>query len=371
MRIVCNKSKLSTGIGIVSKAVSTKTSLPILECILLEVKNGKIKLTANDLEIGIETYVEGTILEEGKAAVEARLFSEMIRKLPDSEVTIETESDYKIKISCEKAEFRIPYKSGDDFSYLPDIEKEKSITISQLSLREVIKQTIFSISDNENTKLMTGESFEVKNNQLIVVSLDGHRISMRKINLKGENENVKVVVPGKTLTELSKIINGGMEDEVTIYFSDKNILFEFDETRVVSRLLEGEYFKITQMLSIDHKMLLHVNKKEFLSCIDRASLLINESDKKPIIINIKNDNNMYLRVDTNMGSLSEEIEIKKEGGEIVIGFNPKFLMDALRVIDEDEVTIYMNDSKNPCIIKDEEESYIYVILPVNINASAY
>jgi DNA polymerase-3 subunit beta len=371
MRIKCKKSDLASGINIVSKAVSTKTTMPILECILIDVRNGRIRLIANDLEIGIETYIDGTILEEGKVAIEAKLFNDIIRKLPDSEVNIETDSDYKTVITCEKAKFKISCKSGDDFSYLPDIEKEKSITISQFSLREIVRQTIFSISDNENTKLMTGESFEVKDNQLIVVSLDGHRISMRKIDLKGENEDVKVVVPGKTLMDLSKIISGGTEDEVSIYFSDKNILFEFDNTRVVSRLLEGEYFKITQMLSIDHKMMVNVNKRELLSCIDRASLLISESDKKPIIISVKNDNIMYLRVDTNMGSLNEEVEVTKEGGEIIIGFNPKFIMDALRVIDDETVSIYMNDTKNPCIIKDEAGSYIYVILPVNINAAAY
>ncbi len=371
MRIKCSKNNLAAGINIVSKAVSTKTTMPILECILIEAVNDRIKLTANDLEIGIETFIDGTILEEGKIAIESKIFSDIVRKLPESEIDIETSEDYKTTIRCEKSKFVIASKSGEDFSYLPDIEKEKSITLSQFDLREVVRQTIFSISYNENTKLMTGESFEVKDNTLIVVSLDGHRISLRKIPLKGENENVKVVVPGKTLMDLSKIINGGAEDEVNIYFTDRHILFEFDETRVVSRLLEGEYFKISQMLSIDYKMRVNVNKKELLDCIDRASLLIKESDKKPIIISIKNDNNMYLHVDSNMGSMNEEISIRKDSGEIVIGFNPKFIMDALRVIDDEEVNIYMNDFRNPCIIKNEEESYIYVILPMNINTAAY
>ncbi len=371
MRIKCSKSDLLTGINIVSKAVSTKTSMPILECILIEVRNGRIKLIANDLEIGIETYIKGTILDEGKIAIEAKLFSDIIRKLPESEISIETNSDYKAVINCEKSRFTISCKSGDDFSYLPIIEKEKSITISQFSLKELVRQTIFSISDNENAKLMTGESFEVRDNQLIVVSLDGHRISLRKIELNGENENVKCVVPGKTLQDISKIISGGTDDMITIYFSDKNILFEFGDTKVVSRLLEGEYFKISQMLSIDHRMMVNLNKKEFAGCIDRSLLLVNEADKKPIILSVKDDNNLYLRVDTNMGSLNEEMEIEKEGGEIIIGFNPRFLLDALRVIDDENVKIYMNDSKSPCIIKDEKESYIYVILPVNINTAAY
>ena len=240
-----------------------------------------------------------------------------------------------------------------------------------MTLRDVIRQTIFSISDNENTRLMTGECFEIKNNKLSVVSLDGHRISMRNIELKGENPDIKVVVPGKTLQEVSKILSGGIDDEVSIFFSDNHILFEFEDTRIVSRLIEGEYFKISQMLSIDHKIVVKANKRDLMAIIDRASIFIQETDKKPIVVSVKNDNNMYLRVDTNIGSLNEELEITKEGEEIIIGFNPKFIMDALRAIDDDTVNIYMYDSKSPCIIKDAEESYIYIILPININTSIY
>ena len=371
MNIKCKKDDLLSGINIVSKAVASKTSLPILECIMVEAMNGKIRLIANNIELGIETYIEGTTIEEGKAAFEAKIFSDIIRKLPQSDISIETDSDYKAKIVCEKSKFTIPYHAGDDFPYLQQIEKDNSIRISQFSLREIIRQTIFSISDNENTKLMTGESFEVKNNELIVVSLDGHRISRRKIALNGENSDMKVVVPGKSLIELSKIISGDSDNEVAIYFSDNHMLFEFDNTRVVTRLIEGEYFKISQMMAINNDLKVTVNRKELMGCIDRATLLIQETDKKPIIVSVKNDNNMYVRLDTNMGSLNEELEIKKEGNEIIIGFNPRFLMDALRVIDDEEIDIYLNDSKSPCFIKDSEESYIYIILPININVAAY
>jgi DNA polymerase-3 subunit beta len=218
---------------------------------------------------------------------------------------------------------------------------------------------------------MTGELFEVKDGVLTVVSLDGHRISLRNIQLKDGADNIRVVVPGKTLNDLSKIITGGVEDMVTIYFTDRHILFEFEETIVVSRLLEGEYFKIVQMLSMDHKIKVKVNNREFLECIDRASLLIKDSDKKPIVVSIKDDNNMYLKVDTMMGSMNEEISVDKEGEEIIIGFNPRFLMDIMRVIDDEDIYLYMRDSKSPCIIKDDAESYIYVVLPVNINVEAY
>ncbi len=371
MKIKCSKQDLLSSLNIVSKAVSTKTTMPILECILVEVYENKIKLTANDLEIGIETKLKGSVIEMGRIAIEAKIFNDIIRKLPDSDIYIESTSDYKTIIRCEKAKFVISSKSGEDFTELPEIEKDKKITISQFTLKEIIRQTIFSISDNENNKLMTGELFEVKDGKLTVVSLDGHRISMRNVSLNGEAANVRVVVPGKTLNDISKIISGGIDDMVNIYFTDRHILFEFEDTIVVSRLLEGEYFKIVQMLSMDHKIKVDVNNKEFLNCIDRASLLIKDSDKKPIVINIKNDNNMYLKVDTLMGSMNEEIEIKKDGDEIIIGFNPKFLMDVLRVIDDESITMYMRDSKSPCIIKDNQESFIYVVLPVNINVGAY
>lgn len=371
MKIKCSKQDLSAALNIVSKAVSTKTTMPILECVLIDVCADSIKLTANDLEIGIETSLNGTVIEMGRIAIEAKIFTDIVRKLPDSDIYIESTSDYKTIIRCEKARFVISSKSGEDFTELPDIEKEKKISISQFTLKEVIRQTIFSISDNENNKLMTGELFEVKNGKLTVVSLDGHRISMRNITLKDESSDVRVVVPGKTLNDISKIISGGVDDMVNIYFTDRHILFEFDETTVVSRLLEGEYFKIVQMLSMDHKIKVNVNNREFLDCIDRASLLIKDSDKKPIVVNIKDDNNMYLKVDTLMGSMNEEIEINKDGDEIIIGFNPKFLMDVLRVIDDESINMYMRDSKSPCIIKDDEENYIYVVLPVNINVGAY
>lgn len=371
MKIQCLKSNLLSALNTVSKAVSTKTTMPILECVLIEVYSDSIKLTANDLELGIETSLEGKVIEMGRIAIEAKIFTDIVRKLPDSDIFIESTEDYKTIIRCEKAKFVISSKSGEDFTELPEIETSNKISISQFALKEVIRQTIFSISDNENNKLMTGELFEVKDGKLTVVSLDGHRISLRNIELKENANDIRVVVPGKTLNDVSKIISGGAEDMVDIFFSDKHIVFKFDKTTVVSRLLEGEYFKIVQMLSMDHKIKVKVNNREFLDCIDRASLLIKESDKKPIVVNIKNDNNMYLKVDTMMGSMNEEIEISKEGEEIIIGFNPRFLMDVMRVIDDEDITLYMRDAKSPCIIKDDAESFIYVVLPVNINAGAY
>lgn len=367
MKIICSKSSLQKSVNIVLKAVPSKTTMPILECILIDASQGKIKFTSNDMELGIETTVEGNILEKGIVALDAKIFSEIVRKLPENNVTIETDSRLNTTITCEKAKFNIPGQSGEDFTGLPNVEKNDSIAISQFTLKEVIRQTIFSIAVNENNKLMTGELFEVNENLLKVVSLDGHRISIRKIELKENYGKKKVVVPGKTLTEISKILSGETEDMVHIFFTDNHIVFEFDETIVVSRLIEGEYFRIDQMLSSDYETKVTINKKELLSCIDRATLLIKEGDKKPIIIHIT-DESMELKINSQIGSMNEDIDIAKEGKDIMIGFNPRFLMDALRVIDDESVDIYLVNPKAPCFIRDEKQTYTYLILPVNFTA---
>lgn len=365
MKIVCTKSNLFSGVQTVSKAVPSKTTMSILECILVDTRSGEIRLTANDMELGIETVIDGEIIEKGMIALDAKIFLEIVRKLPDSDITIETNDSYKTTITCEKAKFNIIGKSGEDFSFLPEIEKKDSVMISQFTLKEVIRQTIFSIADNDNNRLMTGELFEIDNDTLKVVSLDGHRISIRKISLKNSYDEKKVVVPGKTLSEVSKILSGDMDKDVNLYFTDRHILFEFDRTIVVSRLIEGEYFNINQMLSSDYETKVKINKREFLDCIDRATLLVKEGDKKPVIINIS-DGSMELKMNSIVGSMDEEIDIAKEGKDLVIGFNPKFLIDSLRVIDDEEVDLYMVNPKAPCFIRNAEESYIYVILPVNI-----
>ena len=368
MKLVCSKSNLLNGVQIVSRAVPNNTTMSILECILIDASNGIITLTANDMDLGIETVIEGDILEKGIIALDAKIFLEIVRKLPDSLIRIESDSSFRTVITCEKAKFTIAGKSGEDFSYLPVVEREESIVISQFSLKEMVRQTIFSISDNDSNKMMTGELFEINGDEMRLVSSDGHRISIRRLQLRESYAPKKVVVPGKTLNEVSKILSGGSDSDLIIYLTAKHMVFEFDKTVVVSRLIEGEYFSIDRMLSGDYETKVRINKREFLECIDRATLLTREGDRKPIVINIS-DEGMTLRIDSALGSMNEDIEIEKQGKDLMIGFNPKFLIDALRVIDDEEVDLYMVNPKAPCFIKNEEESYIYLILPVSLVAN--
>ncbi len=363
MKIICSKSNLIQGINIVSKAVPAKSTMAILECILIDVSENVIKLTANDMELGIETVVEGDIIKKGIVAVDAKIFSEIIRKLPDNDVSIETDENYQTTIICEQAKFTIVSRSGEEFSYLPELERKNPLTISQFTLKEVICQTIFSIAQTDSIKILTGELFEIKGDKMRVISLDKHRISIRNIALKKAYDDIKVIVPGKTLNDLSKILPGEMDRDVNIFFTPNHIIFEFGDTMVVSRLIEGEYYNVDKMISKDYETKVAVSKKELLDSIDRSTLLIRDNNKKPIVLDIQ-DGDMELKMNSSIGSMKESIQIEKEGKDLVIGFDPKFIMDALRVIDDENITVYFLNPNAPCFIKNDDESYNYMILPV-------
>ncbi len=367
MKIICSKDILSKAVSTVLKAIPGKTTMPILECILINAEGNKIKLTATDTELGIETTIEGNITQPGRIAIEAKIFSDIIRKLPDNEVVITTDENSNMNIQCEKAVFDIPGYDGYDFQALPSFEHKSYISLSQMTLKDIIRQTIFSISENENNRLMSGELLEIKNGILRLVSLDGHRISIRRIMLKNVYPDKKVIVPGKSLNEISKILSGGAEDDVEISFTPNHILFEFENTKVVSRLIEGKFFDVEKMNIKDYETKVKVNRKNFLDCIDRGTLLVKEGDKKPIILNVADDN-VTIMINSFMGSMKEELPIEKTGKDIMIGFNPKFMLDALRAVEDEDVELYFVNSKAPCFIKNNSESYVYVVLPVNFSS---
>ncbi|KIR02510.1 DNA polymerase III beta subunit [Lachnospiraceae bacterium TWA4] len=365
MKVAFIKTDLLNGLNIVSKAVASRSTSSILECVLIDAKDQEVTLTANDTTLGIETKLMAHVIEPGQIAIEARLFTEIIRKLPNSQIVLEL-NDSQVNITCENANFKIPYVSPEEFTSLPEIDKENYIKVSQFTLKEVIRQTIFALSINDTNPLMTGELFEVFEDQLKIIALDGHRIAIRTIMLGETYPYQKVIVPGKILNEVSKILTGEHERYVTIYFSQNHICFEFDETVVVSRLIEGEYFRIEQMLSADYITSIEANKQDLLSAIERSTLLVKESDKKPLIFTIQ-DQKMNLLMNSSRGTMQEDIEVVQLGDDIQIAFNPRFLIEALKAIDDERITIYTINSKAPCFIKDKDENYIYLILPVNFN----
>ena len=364
MKITASKSELIKSINIVLRAVPSKTTMNILNCILIDASVDEIRLTANDMELGIETIVQGTILQRGIICLDAKLLSEIVRKLPDAEVVIETDDNYQTLITSENSVFHIVGKDPSEFPHLPMIEKEDPVVLSQFQLREIIRQTIFSIALNDSNRILTGEYLEIRENELRIVGLDGHRIAIRQLTLDKSYHEHKVIIPGKTLSELMKILTGEQDDLVSLYFTRNEILFEMDGTIVISRLIEGNYFRIDQMLSNDYETTVVLKKTDFMNSVDRAMLFTSESETRPLVLSVESSS-INMKINSQLGSMSDTLEIEKEGKDLKIGFNPKFILDALRVIDDEKITVYFLNAKAPCFIKDEEQSYIYMVLPVN------
>lgn len=364
MKVTCSKENLLKGINIVSRAVPVRTTMEILRCVLIQAEDHELKMIANDTSLGIETTVYAEVSVPGYIAIDASLFSAIVRKLPDSDVVIETDANDGISIKCENANFSIAGRGTEDFVFLPQVDTNASVTLSQFTVREMINQVIFSTAESELNAAMSGVYIEVLGEKIRFTTLDGHRISVRVSDLKNTSDKVSSIVPGKTLSDLSKIIAGDNDKNITISFAKNHIIFEYDRTKVISRIIEGEYFKIESMLREEYETHIHMNKRLLLDCLDRSTLLVNESDKKPIIMSIT-DEEMNLKLRSGIGSMNEVLPIEKNGSDIKIAFNPKLLMDALRVIGDEEIDIYMVKYNYPCTIKDKDGYYSYVVLPVN------
>lgn len=363
MKIICSKENLIEGINIVQKAVSSKTTLPILEGILLEA--GEVfKLTGNDLEIGIECIVEADIKRQGSVVLNSRMFGEIVRRLPDSEVMLEVKENNSVIIDCEDSFFEIKGLSSSGFPALPSIEKEDGLKISQKLIRDMIKQTIFAVSADENRPILTGSLIECKNGAITFVSIDGFRLALRKSNFENEVTQKSVVVPGKTLNEISKIIQP-VDDEMTIYSTNNQILFDLGNCKVVSRLLEGEYLNYKGILPQDFETKIKVNTKELLASFERASLIITAEERRyPVKINV-NDEKLVITSNSELGNVREELKIEMEGNNIDIAFNPRYFIEALRVIDDEKINIHFTSSIGPCTIKPvNDENFAYLVLPI-------
>lgn len=368
MHIYCRQDLLLNSINTVLKACSTKTTMPILECILLTAVDNKLTLVGNNLELGIESTIDADVLVEGHIALEAKIFSEIIRRMPGEVIEISSDDNYMTSIVSEKSKFQIAGQSGRDFPSLPDVEKINACTINQTDLKEMIRQTIFSVAQDETRPILTGEMLQIRNGSLNMVAVDGYRISYRKMEISNENSDIEVVIPGKTLGEINKILSSEENEQVHIYFGEKHVLFDLGDSKVVSRLLEGDFLRYEQVFSPDYETKILVDRKNFLMSIERAALISREGKKNPIRVEIDGDK-MIITSNAELGTSREELDVTLEGKEIVIAFNPRYLIDALKAIDDDKVYIQFISALTPCIINPEEgDSFKYLILPIRVNA---
>ncbi len=369
MKIVCYKDKIMKALNSVVKGVASKTTMPILEGILIQSNDNEIKLTTYDLEIGIEYVMECNVIEQGSTVVNAIMFSEIIRKLPDTEIKIELNSNNLLEIECEGSLYKLATMNPDEFPELPKIEIENSIEIDQNLLKNMIRKTIFAVSTEESRPIFTGCLFEIENNKLSLVAVDGFRLALRTIFLTKQSNNFRAVIPGKTLIELNKIINDSYEP-IKIGVSKNQALFEMDNCKIVTRILDGEFLNYKNVIPNNWETRIRVNKNNIQNSFERISLISSSSveKEKKYPVKVQVDIGKITILCTNQtGDAKEELYVSTEGKNLEAGFNPKYFLDSLKAIDDEEIYIEFGSNISPCLIKSvENNDYVYMILPIRL-----
>lgn len=364
MKFTCEKSTLQEGISTAQKAVTGKSTMPILNGILIKTHNNELIITGSDIDLSIETKVKANVIDEGSIVIDARLFGEIIRKLPNDEIHINTTSNNSIEILCQKSRFTLIHMNAEDFPELPNINENMMFSIPEKILKAMIKGTIFATAQDETRPILTGILFEIKNRKLNLVALDGYRLALKSENLDTDNI-INAVIPAKTLSEVSKILEEDNEN-VNITFTPNHILFNLGETKIISRLLEGEFIKYNSIIPEEFNLKITAKKSELLNCIERASLMAKDSNTNLIKLEIEDDN-MIITSNSQLGMVREEVNIILQGQSLQIAFNSKYLIDVLKIMEEDEVTMEFSSSVSPCVIKNKDlNNCTYLVLPVRL-----
>ena len=370
MKFACEKLHLLNAISIASRAAATKSPVQMLEGLLIEAEEEQIKITGYDLKTGIVTTLPADITENGGTVLNARLLGEIIRKMPGNEIEVTVNSNHTATITSESSEFEILGSPASDYPELPTVEAQNSITIDEATLKKMISQTNFAVSDNESRPIHMGALFEVENSQLTIVAVDGFRLALRRETIKSQNtESYSYVVPGTALSEVERIVSEN-ENKVTITLGAKHILFTIGDTLLISRRLEGEFLNYRNSIPQMGKYKLLVEKNDLIEAVQRVALIINEKLRTPIRCVFKEDGLLELYSASALGRASDKRRFDGEVDELEIGFNDKYLLEALRAAPADEVLINLNSSVTPCVIHpaDESDNFIYMILPVRLKA---
>ncbi len=369
MKFICEKDKILKGINSVINGVASKTTMPVLEGILIQTNDNELKLTTYDLEIGIEYILEANVEEQGNTVVNAIMFSEIIRKLPNKNIKITINENNLLEIECEGSLYKLATMNPEEFPELPKINIDNSIEIEQTVLKNMIRKTIFAVSQEENRPIFTGCLFEVIENKLNVVAVDGYRLAIKSSIINEKGNDFSSVIPGKTLNEVNKIISDSFEP-IKIGISKNQALFEMENCKIVTRLLDGEFLKYSNTIPSSWETRIKVNKNNIQECFERIILIsassIEKEKKYPVKINVE-IGKVTISCANQTGDAKEEIYVETEGKELEIGFNPRFFLDALKAIDDEEVYIEFGTNRSPCIIKPVEDGdYIYMILPIKM-----
>lgn len=368
MKFSCEKALLQAAINTAARAVSPKSSIPALEGILLEAFE-ELRLTGYNLETGIRTSVPAQVDKTGSLVLSARLFGEIIRKLPDDIVVFRADG-YMVNITCGMSEFNILATDAEDFPELPSVEDKNSFHITRSAMSSMIRQTIFAVSDNESRPIHTGSLFEVEGQTLTVVSVDGYRLALRRealVSVDGA-ETFSFVVPGAALSEVEKICGDSSEETIVIQ-GDRHVLFRTGDTMLVSRRLEGEFLSYRQAVPRNNTIHIEGDTRTLMTSIDRVSLIISDKLKSPLRC-VFEENVLKITTKTGIGDAADQCPIRGDGGGLEIGFNNRYLMDALKAAPADKVRLELSSGVAPCVLlpTEGEESFLYMVLPVRLKA---
>ncbi|MBE6795389.1 MAG: DNA polymerase III subunit beta [Ruminococcaceae bacterium] len=370
MKIVCNTAVLAEACNIVQRGVPQKSTFPAAEGILLQAKNSKLTLTGYDLEVGITTSIECSAESEGSIVLNARLLCDILRRLPAQSVTITSDSHNLCKISSGDAEFSVVGIPADDYPELPTVSGGVPFSIKHNILRDMVKQTIFAVASDDIKPVHKGIKFEVTSNNLRLVSCDSFRLAIRNEAIQYDGEEMTFVVPSKTLSEVVKLVTENDDDDVTLSIGKKFILFEVGNFRIISRLLEGQFFNYNNAIPTDCTTKARVNVKLILDSVDRTSLLISSKIKSPVRC-IFDENLIRVSSATSLGSASDKIPAAIDGKRLEIGFNNTYLSDCLKTVDVDEVNISLTSPVSPIVITPiEGDSFLFLIIPMRLKNEA-
>lgn len=364
MNFTCEKSILQESISTAQKAVTGKSTMPVLNGILIKAYKDELILTGSDIDLSIETKVKANILEEGKIVIDAKIFGEIIRKLPNDLVHINTIDGNSIEILCQKSRFTLIHMNAEDFPDLPNINENMIFSIPQRILKNMIKGTIFATAQDDTRPILTGVLFEIKNKKLNLVALDGYRLALKSEILDTDN-TINAVIPGKTLNEVSKILEDD-DSNVNITFTPNHILFSLDETKIISRLLEGDFIKYSSIIPGEYNLKVTAKRLDLLNCIERASLMAKDGNTNLVKLSIE-DESMIITSNSQLGMVREESNIILQGDSLQIAFNSKYLIDVLKIIDEEEIMMEFSSGVSPCVIRTKEnDNCTYLVLPVRL-----
>lgn len=362
MKLTCQQSDLLSALHTVSRAAAGRSTMPVLECVYLQAGEGALRLICTDIQMGIDSSLPASVTEQGRLLLPARLLLEIVKKLPDGEMSLTVSDSLLATIKSHGSRTNLQGMNADEFPALPEIGQTNNILVSQASFKDMVRQTVFAVATDETRPVLTGCLVQVEGEAMHMVALDGFRMAVRKTELERAFDPVSAVVPGKYINEISRMLDDS-EESIALGFGDTHLMLDLGHARITVRLLDGEYIKYQQLIPADNQLTALVEREIFSDCVDRASLMAREG-KNLVRLHLESES-MVITSNSEMGDIHEELPIEFQGKDLDIAFNVRYVSEVLRCLDDKKIVMCFNSPVSPCIVKPEKgDAYVYLLLPV-------